>query len=516
MKILFLEDNQTDVDLTLRAIKKQRPEWIVEVAGTLAQAAMMIKKTPVYDLVLADMSLPDGNGLDLLIYIRQQSIPLAIAILTGTGDEETAVASLKAGADDYIIKNEQFPDSLAEILEQALQRFRNHLEQTRHIYKVLYVEHNPSDTDLTRRHFTHYAPQFRLVTVSSAPEALELLPLSPSDPCPFDILLIDYKLPGINALEAIKVIRTERKLDLAIVMVTGQGDEEITVQALRSGVDEYVVKRSNYLYHLPSVLTNAFQYHELKREYEELRIAKERAEESDNLKTAFLANLSHEIRTPVSAIKGFSDLLTEPGIERDEIIKYAAIIDHRTNDLLQIIDDIIDLAKLATRQMKIIPSENTLQSLLTTLEQRFRRQHAPSNNKSFQIQTEPPLDRDSVIISTDFTRVLQVLWNLVDNAWKFTEKGKVEVLCRLNSPVELQFQVRDTGCGILPRQQKFIFEPFRWAENNYLTRDQGGLGMGLSIAKGLVDLLGGKITMESEPGKGSVFSFTIPYPPTEQ
>lgn len=243
---------------------------------------------------------------------------------------------------------------------------------------------------------------------------------------------------------------------------------------------------------------------------EELLRAKERAEESDRLKTAFLQNMSHEIRTPMNAIMGFSELLSVNSNDKDKLEKFTGIISQRCNDLLEIINDILDIAKIESGQVTINMDEFSLRELFDELsvffseyQKRIRKDHL-----SFVVRTYGQC-LNSYIIS-DKVKLKQIFINLINNAFKFTDSGRIEVGCRLADNETLEFYVSDTGIGIPADKQKVVFERFvQLKENSRM--NLGGTGLGLSIVKGLLELLGGEIKLESEPGKGSTFTFSIPY-----
>jgi PAS domain S-box-containing protein len=267
MNVLYVEDDPRDVDLTRRELARSAPQIKLDVASTLSEAhKRLTDANAAYDLVLVDLRLPDGTGLELLEEIRQQSQPLAVVILTGEGDEETAVTALKAGADDYITKRKDYLVRLPLVLEGVLSRFRVESARRAQSLKVLYAEPNASDADLTRYHLARYALHIHLEIVYSASDILQRLPSNPQESCPYDILMLDYRLPGMNALELLKVLYQERGLHLPVVLVTGHGDEEVAVQALRLGATNYLVKQPGYLFKLPTVLENAYYDVQLERE----------------------------------------------------------------------------------------------------------------------------------------------------------------------------------------------------------------------------------------------------------
>ncbi len=240
-----------------------------------------------------------------------------------------------------------------------------------------------------------------------------------------------------------------------------------------------------------------------------LRKAKQKAEESDRLKSAFLANLSHEIRTPMNAILGCADLLNDKELPPAIIDEYLDIIRMSGNHLLQIIDDIIDISELELNQMKLHLVKCNIKDMVLELIQHFKMHPKLKDNQNLEFNVALSVEKCNVIIYNDCLRIKQVLKNLISNAIKFTDKGEIEVGCVLTKTNEIQFYVRDTGIGINPDMQAIIFNRFRQSDDSH-SRKYSGIGLGLSLSKGLIDLLGGKIWVDSEPGKGSTFFFTIP------
>jgi len=238
----------------------------------------------------------------------------------------------------------------------------------------------------------------------------------------------------------------------------------------------------------------------------ELIKAKEHAEESDRLKTAFLNNISHEIRTPMNAILGFSSLLNNQFLEREAITSYAEIICHSTLQLELIISDIISIATLEAGQVKVQTCEINVNTLLRMLFIQFE-SNANASKINFSISSSLP-DNQSTII-TDDLKLKQIIVNLLNNAFKFTDKGEIQFGYVLKEKY-LEFFVKDTGIGIHPNMHDDIFIRFRQAERSR-ERLYGGNGLGLSISKAFVELLGGEIWVKSELNKGAEFYFTIPY-----
>lgn len=244
----------------------------------------------------------------------------------------------------------------------------------------------------------------------------------------------------------------------------------------------------------------------------ELRVAKEKAQESDQLKSAFLANLSHEIRTPLNGILGFSRLIASEDTNHAVKNQYIDIINKSSDQLLHIIDDLVDISKIEAHQMRIVSQKCNINALIDSLYTFFSQLLDQENKSSVLLHKQVDLPDEDCVIATDEFRLRQVLMNLLGNATKFTHQGEIRFGYTVDLEGWLRFFVKDTGIGILKSHAEIIFEPFRQAESN-TTREYGGTGLGLSISRGLVRLLGGTIWFDSHPGSGSTFYFTIPYHP---
>ena len=248
---------------------------------------------------------------------------------------------------------------------------------------------------------------------------------------------------------------------------------------------------------------------EKKKLMEDLIKAKEKAEESDRLKTAFLANMSHEIRTPMNGILGFTDLLKEPSLSGEAKKEYIRIIERSGTRMLNTINDIIDISKIESGQMMASISETNITELIEHIFSFFK---PTIEQKGIQFLLKNSLPLNEANIKTDHQKVYGILCNLLRNAIKFTKEGFIEIgynFCKTNPYSELIFYVKDTGIGIPQENLKIIFERFRQgSESN--SRNYEGAGLGLSISKAYVEMLGGKIWVQSEEKIGSTFFFKIP------
>lgn len=235
----------------------------------------------------------------------------------------------------------------------------------------------------------------------------------------------------------------------------------------------------------------------------ELIAAREKAEENDKLKSAFLANISHEIRTPLNAIIGFSDIMMNEFEEKNDSdnLSYITIVERNGHRLLELINDIICISKIESKQMAVSISEFDINELMRDSYDVFRLE-AEERGLSLRFNNTPA----ETMINSDKDKVTSCIYNLIKNALKYTAKGYIEFNANVYDDI-LNFYVTDTGIGIPHEKQKQIFE--RFSQVNY-TSSKDGVGLGLSIVKGLLQLLNGTIEVRSEVGKGSTFSFSIP------
>ena len=252
-------------------------------------------------------------------------------------------------------------------------------------------------------------------------------------------------------------------------------------------------------------LTTFIDITENKNYEAELRSAKEKAEESDKLKTAFLQNMSHEIRTPLNGILGFTSLLTDENITKDEIREYSKIIQNSGNRLLETIGNVLDISKIETGQIEANIKPFSINQLMNNLSSFFT---PIAKNKRIKLVNQNESDHKNLNIESDDTKLNQILTNLISNAIKFSSDGEIYFGYDIKDN-NLEFFVKDCGIGIQEDLKHRIFERFTQV-NLSITRGYEGAGLGLAICKGLVELLGGKIWFESDVNKGTTFFFTIP------
>ncbi|WP_169928344.1 hybrid sensor histidine kinase/response regulator [Labilithrix luteola] len=322
-----------------------------------------------------------------------------------------------------------------------------------------------------------------------------------------DAVLLDLSLPDSNGLESLEEIH-ELAPDKPLIVLTGNDDEEVGLRAVNTHAQDYLIKWHFTEHLLSRSIRYAVERQRINRDLEE---AKNLAEAASRSKSEFLANVSHEIRTPMNAILGMADLLSETTLD-DEQTKFVTRLRHAGDHLLALIDDLLDLAKIEAYRIKLANVPFDLHKLLdNTLG--FLTVRAQARNIELRLRKSGDLPPALV---GDPHRLRQVLVNLIGNAIKFTEEGYVEVVVERDpesiEPGALKFSVTDTGIGIAPDKLDLVFGRFAQLDAS-ITRVRGGVGLGLAIARPLVERMHGRMQVVSTLGNGSTFWFTARFKP---
>lgn len=498
LKILFVEDVRTDAELIWHEIEKNN---ITFSGVVIDNEENYVEHLKIFepDLIISDYALPQFDGMSAL-RLRNEYTPLTPFILvTGSVNEEIAVECMKAGADDYILKENlsrlgaSITNSIKKlkltkakaIAEEELHKSELRLQKAQSIANV-----GNWELDLSSK----------LVWCSD--EAKRIYGLSyEGHEIPYEIIkkspLPEFRGMLDETLDRLLKYNETYEIEFEIKRVN-----DGTIRSIYSKA-ELVVEPD---YEQVKVIGVIQDITERKKNERELIHAKEKAEESDRLKTAFLHNISHEIRTPMNAIVGFSALLGEPDVDENSKKSYIEIIMQSSNHLLSIITDIVDISNIEANLIKTVKNEVNINSMLKSLCSQF---FPKSYEKRIDLSCETSLKETDSLILTDRTKLTQILSNMISNALKFTDKGSINVTCK---PVNnfLEFSVSDTGIGIPAQYHDRVFDRFFQVQNN-VKRLYEGTGLGLTISKAYIKLLGGDIWLSSEPGKGTTFFFTIPY-----
>ena len=326
----------------------------------------------------------------------------------------------------------------------------------------------------------------------------------------FDLILLDVELPDMKGFEVCRLLKENPSTrNVPVIFVTVTSNTDGLAKGFEAGGVDFIHKP----FTREELKVRVKNHLDLKRIYEELILAKEKAEQNEKLKMAFLSNMSHEIRTPMNSIIGFAELMTDDDLTEEEKQEYISIIINSGQQLLSIIDEILLVSKQEAGEIKLVNQNISLNRFLSDIKMASS---TLLKDKPIELYLTVPQDTD-LIISGDKVRLKQIFDNLLSNAIKFTERGVIELGYSLidSEPSRIEFYVRDTGIGIPKEKQNLIFERFTQVEDP-MTRKFKGTGLGLSIVKKMIELMDGEIRVKSEEGKGSIFTFTIPFLPAEE
>jgi len=330
-----------------------------------------------------------------------------------------------------------------------------------------------------------------------------------------DLILLDVNMPEMNGYEAIKILKADPRFsDIPVIFLTAKNDEESEMEGFDLGAADYVTKPFSGPLLLRRI-AGQLLLEQQKKDLVESRAALQ--DYADNLeikvrektaaKTVFLANMSHELRTPMNSIVGFSELALDDSISQ-RTKGYLSRILESSQWLLHIINDILDLTSFESGKIDLNEVLFDIYEIIDDCTTMFI-PRATENGLMFNHYSDHTIERN---LLGDPSRLRQVLINLLSNAVKFTSSGvidfQMEVKNITNNKATVYFEVADTGIGITPEQMEIIFDPFTQAESGN-TRKYGGTGLGLTITKNIIELMGGRIAVESTPGEGSKFSFEL-------
>lgn len=323
-----------------------------------------------------------------------------------------------------------------------------------------------------------------------------------------NVLVINIKPLQESDISFIQKIKSNYPKIICILIIDPNQDAERLSLIYRLNIFS-IIKRPWVKYDFKVAVENAITFYNLRKEQQslqqELQIAREKAIESDQLKSSFIANISHEIRTPLNSIIGFLSLFEDNEMDSEKLKKYKRIIEESTNKFLCFMEDMLIVSQLHLGKVK-----NSIYKFdLTKLFDEIYKHYSPFIlYKKISFSTRGINEYDKLIIKADKAKLHTIFYHLLNNALKFTNSGYIEFgILSLHKNI---FYVKDTGIGISNDKQKAIFQIFRQESDEVLKRDYGGCGLGLSIVKSMIEMLGGKIWLESEKNKGSTFFFKFP------
>lgn len=539
VNVLIIEDNEDDAILEIDELIRggfQVEYTLIQTRHELTHAL----ENGSWDCIISDFSMPQFSGLEALVIVRETGKDIPFILVSGAIGEETAVAAMKAGAHDYIMKNNLkrlVPAFERELREAEIRKQNKRAEETIHNERKLLrtlIDNLPDliyfkDTACRRVISNKADVRFRGFTseneITGKTDKEILGSIYGQQQTDADRMIIQTGEPVINREEVVYGPDGKQHWFLCSKIPIRNNHNQIT--GLVGMEHDITIRKKAELALLESeqnLKQQNQEYQALNEEYQtlneeleetvrqvqqintELVISKNKAEEADKLKSAFLANMSHEIRTPLNAILGFASLLKTPNLSQEKTESFVDIIDSSGQQLLAIINDILDISKIEAGQISISIANVNVTDVLNELYHQFEKQ---AEQKNIRLELHNDFRNRKLEVATDEIRLRQILNNLLSNAIKFTHEGSVEFGVRIIENF-MEFYVKDSGIGIPDEDQKMIFEPFRQVENNN-SRTYGGNGLGLSISKALVEKLGGTMSLQSKTDKGSVFTFTIPY-----
>jgi signal transduction histidine kinase len=324
----------------------------------------------------------------------------------------------------------------------------------------------------------------------------------------YDCILLDYRLPGATGVDVLTMLGNAG-VRVPVVCLTGQGDEEVAVAAMKAGAADYLNKSKLTADRLERSVRYAIAIHRAERERQDLlereQQAREEAQAANRAKDEFLATLSHELRTPLNAILGWARLLAAGHLDEGTSQRAVEIIERNSRIQLQLLEDLLDISRIITGKLRLESKRVTVQSVVEGALESVR--HAAEARR---IAITSRVDPDDLSLVCDPGRMQQVTWNLLTNAINFTPEGGQEHVTETREGDVIAINVTDTGIGIAPAFLPYAFDRFR-QQDGANTREYGGLGLGLAIVRHLAELHGGNVTAFSA-GEGTGATFTVRLP----
>ncbi len=498
INILFVEDLITDYDLAIYEIRKAGLDFVSKCVDNAKDFMDTIEQFKP-DIIISDHIMPRFNGKDALT-IKQKMCPeIPFIMLTGSTNEETAVECMKSGADDYVIKEhiKRLPHAVEGAIIKATAKREARIASQEVARRELLLRTAVNNLLST---FTVYDAHEKIEYINEY--GLMLADLTHDQAVGKKEEEIFPEEITMHYLPSLKKAFETKELQITECIIPYKDLSRYVAYFFIPALDE-----NNDLY---KVIGITYDITESKIAEEKLLVAMRKAEEYGQIKSAFLSNISHEIRTPLNAIMGFAQMIMKNYSHDEQLMTFMDIIMISSNQLLDIIKEMLEISQLISGKSMITVSEFSVSGLLRELYEYYQKQEEQKIKQyiTFDLElSKVPAGKDR--IRTDRDKLIQIIKNLLNNAFKFTYDGRIVLGCTKEYPDSWHFYVRDTGIGIEKEKLELIFDTFRQGDESN-TRQFGGVGLGLAICREMVQLMGGSIWVESEVKKGSTFHFKLP------
>jgi PAS domain S-box-containing protein len=495
LQVLSLEDSDMDFELINEQLISAGLEFEISHVETEIEFTTAIRNN-IYDIILADYMLPQFDAFRALKLCQEYCPDVPFICVSGSIGEMKAIELLKNGAVDYVIKDrmERLPFAFSRALEEARVKLENKKAQIA-LHKS---EERLRDILFSTADWVWEIDEHYRYTYSSQHD-IDLFNVAPNEiigKTPFDFMLAD-EAKRVEVIINEIIAKKEQIIDLENWNIGKDGQ---MICLLTNGVP--IFDKEGQLRGYRGIGKNIT---ERKNAEQELIIAKEKAEASDRLKTAFMNNISHEVRTPLNGILGFGQIIADPYFPAEEKESFYKMLEISSDRLLNTITSIMDISLLTSGNQKAFKSEFPINKLINEITDKFRN---PCEVKNLKLLIKKDNIEKDLIINSDEILIGKILSHLTDNAIKFTTSGVVTIGYKKKEN-ELVLYVEDSGIGISDKYKNQIFDNFMQVDNAN-TRRYEGSGIGLSISKKITELLGGHIWFDSERGKGSTFYISLP------
>lgn len=522
ISVLLVEDDRLSLMVYSEFLKKIVTRVYTAMSGNEGLGTFMQMRP---EIIITDIMMPGMDGLEMIRQIKKIDQQVKVIMISGHSDIDYFIRSIDLGVDGYLLKpidNVRLENKISELgeniqLSKKVAETEKKFQDFAALLPQVVFEADPEGrftfvNRLALKKFGYTRKDFEQGLYLHDVISLENIRTKKN--------IRNIIASGANMQEQELMCKT-KKGDLFPALIYTSGTTENGKLSGIRGVMVDITSQKKMMEELRSLnfeleekvkertIRLSDEIKEKEKAERELIKAKEKAEESDHLKGVFLANVSHEIQTPIKAIISFSNLLHAPNQDEKRREELISIIESNSNALLNLINDILEFTRLQSQEIKLYRINFELNLFLKELFPVFETLKKKKSEKDIKLKTSPGAGSAEIIINSDPSRLRQVFTNLISNAFKFTHKGYVEYGYRIIDQTGIRFHVKDTGLGISKQYQKKIFERFI-QEPDPLGAKKEGTGLGLPITQSLISKLGGKIWVESTSGKGSTFFFEIP------